>query len=390
MIKFCKNLGLVMNFSKLLKQKLDWIKENNLYRSRYILPEDIIDFSSNDYLALKDNPETKEKLCLNIEKLSLGSGASSLISGYKDVQKQLEEELSKFKETEGCLVVGSGYLANTGLIQALTSQEDVVFSDRLNHASIIDGIRLSKAKKVIYRHNDMNDLEDKIKKEKTGGFKFIITDGVFSMEGDVVPFDQLKTIADRYNAVIIVDDAHATGIIGDGKGTVFHFGLKPDENIIQVGTLSKALGSYGAFICGSNILIDYLINRMRTQIFSTALSPVQNFISLSNLKIIQREPIRREKVLKLSEYLYKQAKKEKIDLNFYGTPILTLIVGDEKKALHIRNKLLENRLFVQAIRPPTVPEGSARLRITISYKHSDNDINLLVKFLKEILENYHG
>ena len=390
MIKFCKNLGLVMNFSKLLKQKLDRIKENNLYRSRYILPEDIIDFSSNDYLALKDNSETKEKLCLNIEKLSLGSGASSLISGYKDVQKQLEEELSKFKETEGCLVVGSGYLANTGLIQALTSQEDVVFSDRLNHASIIDGIRLSKAKKVIYRHNDMNDLEDKIKKEKTGGFKFIITDGVFSMEGDVVPFDQLKTIADRYNAVIIVDDAHATGIIGDGKGTVFHFGLKPDENIIQVGTLSKALGSYGAFICGSNILIDYLINRMRTQIFSTALSPVQNFISLSNLKIIQREPIRREKVLKLSEYLYKQAKKEKIDLNFYGTPILTLIVGDEKKALHIRDKLLENRLFVQAIRPPTVPEGSARLRITISYKHSDNDINLLVKFLKEILENYHG
>ncbi|WP_293448367.1 8-amino-7-oxononanoate synthase [Persephonella sp.] len=379
-----------MNFSKLLKQKLDRIKENNLYRNRCILPDDLIDFSSNDYLALKDSKETKEKLCLNIEKLSLGSGASSLISGYKDVQKQLEEELSKFKETESCLVVGSGYLANTGLIQAITSQEDIVFSDQLNHASIIDGIRLSKAKKVIYRHNDMNDLEDKIKKEKNRGLKFIITDGVFSMEGDVVPFDQLKTIADRYNAVIIVDDAHATGIIGEGKGTVFHFGLKPDENIIQVGTLSKALGSYGAFICGSNILIDYLINRMRTQIFSTALSPVQNFISLSNLKIIQREPFRREKVLKLSEYLYKQAKKERINLNFYGTPILTLIVGDEKKALHIRDKLLENRLFVQAIRPPTVPEGSARLRITISYKHSDNDINLLVKFLKEILENYHG
>ncbi|WP_456465968.1 aminotransferase class I/II-fold pyridoxal phosphate-dependent enzyme [Persephonella sp.] len=373
-----------------MKKKLEDIRKSNLYRTRLILPDGITDFSSNDYLALKDNPETKKQLCLNIKKISLGSGASPLISGYTDIQKQLEEELSQFKESEKCLVVGSGYLANTGLIQAITSPEDIIFSDQLNHASIIDGIRLSRAKKVIYRHNDLNDLENKLKKEHTTGFRFIITDGVFSMEGDIVSFDKLKTIADRYRAVIIIDDAHATGILGEGKGTIFHFGFKPDENIIQIGTLSKAVGSYGAFICGSRVLIDYLINRMRTQIFSTALSPVQNFISLLNLKTLQREPFRRTKVLKLSEYLYKQAKKEKIYLNFYGTPILTLIVGEEKKALYIRDQLLKKKLFVQAIRPPTVPEGKSRLRITISYKHSENDINLLVKSLKEILENYHG
>ncbi|WP_029522875.1 8-amino-7-oxononanoate synthase [Persephonella sp. KM09-Lau-8] len=379
-----------MKFNEFLKKQLDEVKNKNLYRKRYILPENIIDFSSNDYLGLKDNPETKEKLCKNIKNLSLGSGASALISGYTETQKQLEEELARFKETECCLVVGSGYLANTGLIQAITSQKDIIFSDELNHASIIDGIRLSKAKRVIYKHNDLNDLEDKLKREQTTGFRFIITDGVFSMEGDIVPFDQLKTLADRYNAVIIVDDAHATGIIGEGKGTIFHFGLKPDENIIQMGTLSKAVGSYGAFICGSSTLIDYLINRMRTQIFSTALSPVQNFISLSNLRILQRESFRREKVLKLSEYLYRQAKEQGINLTYYGTPILTLIVGEEKKALYIRDRLLEKKLFVQAIRPPTVPQGTSRLRITISYQHTENDINYLVNSLKEILENYDG
>ena len=379
-----------MKFNEFLKKQLDEVKNKNLYRKRYILPADIIDFSSNDYLGLKDNPETKEKLCKNIKNLSLGSGASALISGYTEIQKQLEEELARFKETESCLVVGSGYLANTGLIQAITSEKDVIFSDELNHASIIDGIRLSKAKRVIYKHNDLNDLEDKLKREQTTGFRFIITDGVFSMEGDIVPFDQLKNLADRYNAVIIVDDAHATGVIGEGKGTIFHFGLKPDENIIQMGTLSKAVGSYGAFICGSSTLINYLINRMRTQIFSTALSPVQNFISLSNLRILQRESFRREKVLKLSEYLYRQAKEQGINLTYYGTPILTLIVGEEKKALYIRDRLLEKKLFVQAIRPPTVPQGTSRLRITISYQHTENDINYLVNSLKEILENYNG
>jgi glycine C-acetyltransferase/8-amino-7-oxononanoate synthase len=379
-----------MGFNDFLKKELEKIRDNNLYRERIVLDRDIIDFSSNDYLGLKDNQTTKEKLCKRIQDISLGSGASPLISGYTRIQHELEVFLSEIKETESCLIVGSGYLANTGLIQAVTTENDIIFSDRYNHASIIDGIRLSRAEKVIYRHNDMNDLEEKLKKSNCTGNRFIVTDGVFSMEGDTASLKDLKFLSDRYNAVLIIDDAHGTGITGEGRGTVYHFGIKPDENLIQVGTLSKAVGSYGAFICGTYELINFLINRMRTQIFSTALSPVQNFISLENLTLMMREPERREKVLKLSKLLYDKAKKEGIALNYHGTPILTLIVGEETKAVEIRNRLLENGIFVQAIRPPTVPQGSSRLRITVSCKHSENDINLLVKSLKNILESYHG
>ncbi|SNZ08522.1 glycine C-acetyltransferase/8-amino-7-oxononanoate synthase [Persephonella hydrogeniphila] len=379
-----------MEFNSFLREKLQKIKDRDLYRERFILENGVIDFSSNDYLGLRDNPVTKGKLCKKIEKIPLGSGASALISGYTQIQQELETFLSEIKETESCLVVGSGYLANTGLLQAVITEKDTVFSDQYNHASIIDGIRLSKAKKVIYRHNDINDLEDKLKKNNSEGFKFIVTDGVFSMEGDIAPLKEIKYLSDKYKAILIIDDAHGTGVLGEGRGTVYHFGIKPDENLIQVGTLSKAVGSYGAFICGTEELIQFLINRMRTQIFSTALSPVQNFISLENLTIMMRQPERRRKVLELSKQLYEKAKEEGIDLNYHGTPILTLIVGEEKKALFVRDKLLENGIFVQAIRPPTVPEGSSRLRITVSYKHSENDINLLVKSLKNVLESYHG
>ncbi|WP_456392790.1 aminotransferase class I/II-fold pyridoxal phosphate-dependent enzyme [Persephonella sp.] len=379
-----------MDFSRFLEQQLLQIKKKNLYRERPVIPEGVVNFSSNDYLGLKDCKKTKKLLIDNIEKLSLGSGASALVSGYHPVQKQLEEELSCIKESESCIVVGSGYLANTGLIQAVAVEGSVIFSDQLNHASIIDGIRLSKAKREIYRHLDMDHLEDCLKKHKDATLKFIVTDGVFSMEGDIAPLKEIKYLADRYGAVIIVDDAHSTGILGGGKGTLFHFGLKPDENIIQMGTLSKAVGSYGAFICGSKKLIEYLVNRMRTQIFSTALSPVQNFISLSNLKVMMEESFRREKVIELSQKLYNLAEKEGIELNYHGTPILTFITGSEEKALYIRDKLLGDGLFVQAIRPPTVPEGTARLRITLSFNLTENDINLLVKSLKKAVESYHG
>jgi len=379
-----------MDFSQFLEQQLYQIRKKNLYRERPVLPEGVVNFSSNDYLGLKECIKTKKLLTENMERLSLGSGASPLVSGYHPVQKQLEEELSRIKETESCIVIGSGYLANTGLIQAVATEGSVVFSDQLNHASLIDGIRLSKAKKEIYRHLDMNHLEDCLKKHMDTTLKFIITDGVFSMEGDIAPLNEIKYLADRYGAVVIIDDAHSTGILGGGKGSLFHFGLEPDENIIQMGTLSKAVGSYGAFICGSKTLIEFLINRMRTQIFSTALSPVQNFISLSNLRVMMEENFRRKKVMGLSEKLFKKAKEEGIELGYRGTPILTFITASEEKALYIRDKLLENGLFVQAIRPPTVPEGTARLRITLSYNLTDNDINLLVKFLKKAVESYNG
>ncbi len=380
-----------MKLNEILKQDLEEIREIGRYRERKILPEGIIDFSSNDYLGLKDNQQTKKLLCKNLENLSLGSGASVLISGYTEIQKELEETLSSFKETEKCIVVGSGYLANTGLIPAITTEQDVIFSDEYNHASIIDGIRLSKAKRVIYKHNDMNDLEDKLKKNIPERLPFIITDGVFSMEGDIAPLKDIVYLAKKYNCVVIIDDAHSTGILGEGKGTLFHYGLKPDENIIQVGTLSKAVGSYGAFICGSETLIDFLINKMRTGIFSTGLSPVQNFISLNNLRILIEDNYRRENLFEKTSYLHRKLKEAGIEINFYGTPILTYIVGDDKTALEIRDKFLENGIFIQAIRPPTVPEGTARLRITLSYKHKWKDIEKLIKIFKNLYsEVCHG
>ena len=376
----------MLNLDEILSKKLQEIKQKNRYRTRPILNENFVNFSSNDYLSLKDNPITKQKLINNIDKLSLGSGASVLVSGYHLIQKELEKFISEFKQTEDCIVVGSGYMANVGLIQAIFDEEDIIFSDELNHASIIDGIRISKAKKIIYKHCDVEDLEEKLKKYHTKGKKIIITDGVFSMEGDIAPLDKIIEISKKYDAVVIVDDAHATGVIGEeGRGSLNYFNLMPDSNVVQMGTLSKAVGSYGAFICGSRILIDYLVNTIRSVIFTTGLSPIQNFISLENFKILAKEDFRRKEVLEKSKYLVNSLKNEGIDVKFFGTPIISLIAGEEEKALKLRDKLLEKGFFVQAIRPPTVPEGTSRLRITINYNHSYKDIERLCEALGELL-----
>jgi len=376
----------MLNLDEILSKKLQEIKQKNRYRTRPILNENVINFSSNDYLSLKDNPITKQKLIHNIDKLSLGSGASVLVSGYHLIQKELEKFISEFKQTEDCIVVGSGYMANVGLIQAISDEEDIIFSDELNHASIIDGIRISKAKKVIYKHCNVEDLEEKLKKYHTKGKKIIITDGVFSMEGDIAPLNKIIEISKKYDAVVIVDDAHATGIIGEeGRGSLNYFNLMPDSNIIQMGTLSKAVGSYGAFICGSRILIDYLVNTMRSVIFTTGLSPVQNFISLENFKILAKEDFRRKEVLEKSKYLASSLKNKGMDVNFFDTPIISLIVGKEENALKLRDRLLEKGFFIQAIRPPTVPEGTSRLRITINYNHSYEDIERLCEAIAELL-----
>ena len=376
----------MLNLDEILSKKLQEIKQKNRYRTRPILNENVINFSSNDYLSLKDNPITKQKLINNIDKLSLGSGASVLVSGYHLIQRELEKFISEFKQTEDCIVVGSGYMANVGLIQAISDEEDIIFSDELNHASIIDGIRISKAKKIIYKHCDVEDLEEKLKKYHTKGKKIIITDGVFSMEGDIAPLDKIIEISKKYDAVDIVDDAHATGVIGEeGRGSLNYFNLIPDSNIVQIGTLSKAVGSYGAFICGSRILIDYLVNTMRSVIFTTGLSPIQNFISLENFKILAKEDFRRKEVLEKSKYLASSLKNKGIDVKFFGTPIISLIVGKEENALKLRDRLLEKGFFVQAIRPPTVPEGTSRLRITINYNHSYEDIERLCEAIAELL-----
>ncbi len=377
-----------MSFIDRIKKEIEELKKRNLYRERTILKEGTIDFSSNDYLGLKNCKRTKEKLCREIEKLSLGSGASALVSGYTEIQNKLENYLSKFKQTEACIIVGSGYMANVGLLQSIVKKQDTVLSDELNHASIIDGIRLTKAEKLIYKHSDTNDLEEKIKNRKNKGQIFIVTDGVFSMEGDIAKLDVIYKIAQKYDAILIIDDAHSTGILGEGRGTLFHYGLRPEKNIIQMGTLSKAIGSYGAFICGSKLLIDYLVNKMRTVIFTTALSPIQNFISLENLKVIEKEPERREYVIEKAKYIADKLKEIGYDIDFKGTPIIPLIVGREETALKLKEFLLKRGIFIQAIRPPTVPEGTSRLRLTVSYNHREEEIEKLIFSLKEAYNKF--
>lgn len=373
-------------FRNFLENNLRNLKQSGLYRERIILPENIVDFSSNDYLGLKDNPVTKQKLCHNIENLSLGSGASALISGFHPIQKELENFLADFKETESCLVVGSGYTANTGLLQAIATEEDIIFSDQLNHASIIDGIRLSKAKKFIYNHLDLNQLEDGLKNSNPSGKRIVVTDSIFSMDGDIAPLPDLVYLCEKYDAVLVIDEAHATGVIGkDGKGSLSHFNLKPSENIIQMGTLSKAAGSYGAFICGTKLLTEYLVNRMRSVIFTTALSPVQNFISLENMKILKEDNSRRQKLFENLHLFLSRCKDAGIHVNFSGTPILTVFTYDPEKTIFIRDKLLDRGFFVGAVRPPTVPEGLSRLRITLTSKHTSHQIENFINALKEVL-----
>lgn len=374
------------SFIHFLEDNLNQLKHSGLYRERKILNENIIDFSSNDYLGLKDNPITKHKLCQQIENLPLGSGASALISGYHQIQQQLESFLADFKETESCLVVGSGYMANVGLLQALTNPEDTIFSDKLNHASIIDGIRLTKSKKYIYNHLDMNHLEDGLRNSNRHGKRIVITDSVFSMDGDIAPLRDLVYLCEKYDAVLIIDEAHATGVLGkDGKGSLSHFDLKPSENIIQMGTLSKAVGSYGAFICGSKLLIDYLVNKMRSVIFTTALSPVQNFISLENMKILKQDSSRRKNLFDNISLFVSLCKDAGIQVNFSGTPIITVLTYDPFKTMVIRDKLLERGFFVGAVRPPTVPEGLSRLRITITANHTPTQIENFISALKKVL-----
>lgn len=374
------------SLNSFLENSLREIKACGLYRERIILPSTVVDFSSNDYLGLRNNTLTKEKLCKWIDSIPLGSGASALISGYHPIQKELEIFLSDFKQTQGCLVVGSGYMANVGLIPAISQEGDVIFSDQLNHASIIDGIRLSKAKKVIYKHCDLEDLESKIKSIDTKGKRVIITDAVFSMEGDVAPIDKLIEICRKYDAILIVDEAHSTGVLGkEGRGIFSHFRITPTENTILMGTLSKAVGSFGAFICGTRLLIEYLINRMRSVIFTTALSPVQNFISLQNLKILKENSSLRERLFENVRLFLKLTQENGIKVNNFGTPIFTYTVGEPQKVISLRDKLLERGFYVGAVRPPTVPEGTSRLRITITSAHSKEEIISFINTLSSLI-----
>jgi len=345
--------------------------------------KEVLNFCSNNYLGLADDERLCQAAIECIKKEGLGSGASRLVCGNMSAHRRLERKIAQFKGVESCLVFNSGYAANVGIISGLFGRGDIIFSDKLNHASIVDGIILSGAEFKRYPHKDVQALEGFLK--NAGGFKkrAIITDTVFSMDGDITPLSEISRLAEQYDAWVMVDEAHAFGVLGEkGKGAVEYLGL--DGKIdIQMGTLSKAVGSFGAYVCGSQELIDFLVNKSRSFIYSTALPPAIAAASLKAIEIIENEPQRREKLWENTKYLKKKLDDLGFDTLGSQTPIIPVLAKESKLAVEFSRRLLAEGIFVQAIRPPTVPVNTSRLRVTVMATHSCNDLDLAVeKFMK--------
>lgn len=341
-------------------------------------------FSSNNYLGLATDSRLKKKATEGISKYGTGAGGSRLTTGNFDIHEQLESEIADFKKTEAAIVFSSGYLANVGVISSVMKAGDTIFSDAWNHASIIDGCRLSKAKTIVYEHADMVDLERKLRQSHRDGLKFIVTDGVFSMDGDIAPLPKIVELSKEYKAYIMIDDAHATGVLGkDGCGTADYFGLK-DEIDFTVGTLSKAIGAEGGFVSTSSIAKNYLLNNARSFIFQTALSPSAIEAAREGIAIIQNEPERRKQLLKNARYLRLKLEESGFVIKEGETPIISLIIGSSHEAMQFSAKLLDEGVFIPAIRPPTVPKGSSRLRITVMATHTIEQLDMVISKIKKI------
>ena len=346
--------------------------------------KDTLLMCSNDYLSLANHPLVKEAAIKAIEKYGVGSGASRLTSGTMTPHIELEEKIKEFKKTEAALVFNSGYNANTGLIPSLTSKGGYVFSDKLNHASITDGCLLSRATLKRYPHSDARALE-KLLREAGNADKLIVTDGVFSMNGDIAPLREITRLADKYNATLLVDDAHGAGVLGkNGRGSLEHLGIK-NPFVIQMGTLGKAMGTFGAYVAGSKKLKELLINKMRPFIYTTSLPPAICAAGIAAIDVMRNEPWRRKKVLENAAVVRKALNKEGFDTLKSSTQIIPVVIGDAGKTMAISRKLLAKGLFVQGIRPPSVPKNSSRLRLTITAGHTDADIEFAIKTLKEVL-----
>jgi len=346
-----------------------------------------INFSSNDYLGLSCHPEIVKAASAALEKYGFGSGASRLLSGTYPPHAELEERIAAFKNAEAALLFNTGYAANTGIIPVIAGEGSVIFSDELNHASIVDGVRLSKTEVRVYKHRDINHLETQLKKSrnrKSSGRRLVITDTVFSMDGDMAPLKELAALCERYASVLMIDDAHGTGVLGkSGRGGLEHSGVKAD-NIIQMGTLSKAAGCYGAFAAGSRALIELLISRARSFIYSTSLPPAVAAAGIRAIDIIDKKSTRlRKQLWRNRKHLYDGLKSLGYDTLGSETSIIPVLAGDVDNALKLGQYLFENKIFAPAIRPPTVAEGRCRIRFTVTAGHTAEDIDRTLECLKK-------
>ncbi|MGA2408815.1 MAG: 8-amino-7-oxononanoate synthase [Candidatus Binataceae bacterium] len=335
----------------------------------------VLMFSSNNYLGLASHPQIKQAATAAIKDYGVGAGASRLIAGSLEPLRRLEANLARLKSAEAALVFGSGYLANLGALTAVMGPGDMIFSDELNHASLIDGCRLTKAELRIYRHCDIEHLEALLEGSSSARRRLIVTDSIFSMDGDFAPLRQIVKLARRFEAAIMLDEAHAVGVIGPkGAGLAAEFGLQKQIDI-QMGTLSKALGAYGAYVAGSSVLIEFLINRARSFIYTTGLPPPIAAAATAAIEIMQAEPMRIQRLWDNAAHMRRQL--EAAGFNFLRTesPILPLLIGKAEDALAMTMRLLERGVYAKAIRPPTVPKGTARLRITPISDHTRGDLD---------------
>lgn len=403
-----------MTFQTSIHKVLDFAKSKDIYPDLHVIegpstnPEVIIEgkkmlmFSSNNYLGLATDARIKTAVKNAVSKYGMGSGGSRLISGNTDIQIELENKIARFKGEESAITFLAGYMANTGGIPALlnppevsaagvikkflrVARKPVVFSDEFNHASIIDGIRQSKTNKVVFKHRDMNDLEKKLKKEGGNARKLIITDGVFSMDGDIAPLKDMLSLAHKYNAMIFLDDAHASGVLGEnGKGTMEHFGFKHDPFVIIMGTFTKAFGGVGGFIAGSEEISRYLRVMARTHVFSAPIPPAIASGLIESINICETEPEHRRKLWQNVKFIQKKLRELKYDTLGSQTQIIPILIGDENKCVEASRALFREGIFAPAVHWPAVAKGRARLRITLMATHSDEQLNTFIYKLNKI------
>lgn len=381
---------------KFLKEKIQELKEQGIYRELPVLetPNDaeitlngkkVINLSSNNYLDFANNPRIKKAAIKAIEDYGAGAGAVRTIVGNMKIHEDLERILSEFKREEAAFIFQSGFNCNMGTIQAVTEEGDLIVSDELNHASIIDGTRLSRASKAIYRHSDMNHLEE-VLKDARDKYKniLIITDGVFSMDGDIAKLPEIVELAEKYEAMTYVDDAHGSGVLGEsGRGTVDHFGLHGRVDF-TMGTLSKAIGSVGGYVAGSKTMYEWLSHRARPVLFSTTIPPASAGAIIEALTMLMESTEYTDKLWSNAKYFKENLGKLGFNTGHSETPITPVIIGDEAKTMEFSRRLLEKGVFVSGIIFPTVPKGTGRVRCMVTAGHTSAQLDKAVEVFEAV------
>lgn len=379
-----------------LAEELNKLREQKLFRYPKVLEgrqeavatfdgRKVINLSSNNYLGLATHPRMIAAAKKAVEEYGVGSGAVRTIAGTMSMHEELERKIARFKHTEAALVFQSGFTANAGTVAAILGKEDLIVSDELNHASIIDGCRLSRATIKVFPHRDVSAMQ-KILEESKGQYRrtLVVTDGVFSMDGDIAPLPEIVKVAKQYGAIVMVDDAHASGVLGrNGRGTVDHFGLHGQVDI-QVGTLSKAIGVLGGYIAGSKTLIDYLIHRGRPFLFSTSHPPAVTAACLEAFDILEQEPELIDRLWENTRFFKKGLEEMGFNTGISETPITPVIVGEGAKAMELSDRLFQNGVFAQGIAYPTVPEGKARVRTIVTAAHTKEDLQTALDVFEKV------